>query len=72
MEPPRFDPQMTVEAALAQHPSVRWVFAAYHLGGCTNCAVSTEETLSEVAAGYGISLEKLLGDLNALYDDQNR
>ena len=58
---------MTVEAALALHPSARWVFAAYHLGGCTSCAVSTEETLTEVATGYKLSLDKLLGDLNSLF-----
>ena len=66
MEQPRFVPEMTVEAALATHPSARWVFAAYHLGGCTHCAVSSEETLAQVAEGYGVSLEKLMADLNAL------
>jgi hybrid cluster-associated redox disulfide protein len=72
MEDRKFDPAMTVNDALSFHPSARWVFAAYHLGGCTSCAVSTEETLAEVATGYGIPLEKLLGDLNSLLADQNR
>lgn len=62
----RFVAEMTVDSALALHPSVRWVFAAYHLGGCSNCASSSEETLAEVATGYGVSLERLLSDLNAL------
>jgi len=57
---------MTVEQALSVHPSARWVFAAYHLSGCNNCASSNDETLEEVAAGYGLSLEKLLADLNSL------
>ena len=57
---------MTVGEAMTFHPNARWVFASYHLGGCTHCAVSNEETLAQVAVGYGISLEKLIGDLNSL------
>ncbi|HUP44558.1 MAG TPA: disulfide oxidoreductase [Thermoanaerobaculia bacterium] len=62
----QFQPDMTVDEALAFHPAARWVFAAYHLGGCTNCGVSSEETLAQVAEGYGLPLRKLLGDLNSL------
>ena len=57
---------MTVGEAFAHHPSARWVFASYHLGGCSTCAVSNEETIAQVAEGYGLSLEKLLHDLNSL------
>jgi hybrid cluster-associated redox disulfide protein len=57
---------MTVEEAFALHPSARWVFASYHLGGCSSCAVSNEETLQQVAEAYGLSLEKLIRDLNSL------
>jgi hybrid cluster-associated redox disulfide protein len=62
----QFEANMTVGEALAFHPAARWVFAAYHLGGCTNCGVSNEETLEQVADGYGLPLKKLLGDLNSL------
>jgi hybrid cluster-associated redox disulfide protein len=62
----RFLPEMTVDAALALHPSARWVFAAYHIHGCVGCSVSSEETLAEVAAGYELPLERMLADLNAL------
>ena len=62
----RFVPDMTVDAALALHPSARWVFAAYHIGGCVHCAISSEETLAEVAEGYRLPLERMLADLNAL------
>ena len=41
-------------------------FAAYHIGGCAHCAIATEETLAEVAAGYELPLERMLADLNAL------
>ena len=57
---------MTVEEALAFHPAARWVFAAYHLSGCTNCGTSTDETLAQVAEGYRLPLNNLLADLNAL------
>ncbi len=62
----RFEADMTVGEAMSLHPSARWVFAAYHLGGCSNCAVSNEETLAQVAEGYGLPLNKLMDDLNAL------
>ncbi len=66
MTEPRFLPEMTVGAALALHPSARWVFAAHHLFGCTGCAASADETLEEVATGYQLPLERMLADLNAL------
>jgi hybrid cluster-associated redox disulfide protein len=61
-----FVPEMTVGEALASHPAARWVFAAYHIGGCSQCAMSEEETLAQLAEGYGLSLEKLIRDLNTL------
>ena len=57
---------MTVDAALTMHPSARWVFAAYHIGGCNGCSRVDEETLLEVATGYQLPLEKFLADLNSL------
>ena len=61
-----FRSQTIVADALAMHPKARWVFAAYHLGGCTGCGRSSEETLEEVAEGYRIPLEQFLRDLNLL------
>ena len=63
----KFEANMTVSEALALHPSARWVFAAYQLAGCTSCGASSEETLAEVATGYQLSLDRLLGDLNSLF-----
>jgi hybrid cluster-associated redox disulfide protein len=62
----RFEPGMTVGEALALHPNARWVFASFHLGGCTHCAISTEETLAKVAEGYGLPLDRLIVALNSL------
>lgn len=55
-----------VAEALGKHPKARWVFAAWHLGGCTGCGRSDAETLQEVAEGYRIPLEDFLRDLNSL------
>ena len=62
-----FDANMTVGDALARHPSARWVFAAYHIGGCNGCARVDDETLAQVAEGYKLPLERLLADLNSLF-----
>lgn len=62
-----FVPEMTVGEALASHPAARWVFAAYHIGGCSHCVMSEEETLAQLAEGYGLPLEKLIRDLNSLF-----
>jgi hybrid cluster-associated redox disulfide protein len=64
----QFTPEMTVESALALHPAARWVFAAYHVGGCNGCASAAGETLAEVAVGYKLDIQRLIGDLNALFD----
>lgn len=61
-----FEANMKVSEALALHPGARWVFAAYHLSGCNGCSRIDDETLEEVAAGYELSLEALLRDLNGL------
>ena len=61
-----FEPETIVAEALSRHPKARWVFAAYHIGGCNGCERASDETLAEVATGYGIPLDRLLRDLNAL------
>jgi hybrid cluster-associated redox disulfide protein len=61
-----FTPDTIVADALDKHPKARWVFAAYHLGGCAGCGRSGEETLGEVAEGYRIPLEDFLRDLNGV------
>jgi hypothetical protein len=68
-EPVRqFVPEMTVGDALAFHPAARWVFASYHIGGCSNCAMSDEETLEQLAVAYDLPIERLIRDLNSLLD----
>ncbi len=62
----KFEATMTVAEALAAHPHARWVFAAYHVGGCNGCSRVEDETIAEVAEGYQLPLERFLADLNAL------
>jgi hybrid cluster-associated redox disulfide protein len=62
----KFMKEMTVGEAMSVHPNARWVFASYHLGGCSHCAISNEETIEQVAEGYGVPLDKLIEDLNTL------
>jgi hybrid cluster-associated redox disulfide protein len=61
-----FESRTIVADALSMHPKARWVFAAYHLGGCNGCNLAQEETLAQVAEGYQIPLERFLADLNSL------
>lgn len=63
-----FDPDMPVAEAMALHPRVAEVFAAFHLGGCSHCGISHYETISQVCAAYGVDLEVLLEVLEGLMD----
>lgn len=64
----RFRASTIVADALAMHPKARWVFAAYHVGGCDGCDLAREETLEQLATGYGLPLDRFLADLNGLGD----
>src|SRR5215469_3050446 len=64
----RFTPDMTVDQAFALHAGARRVFARFHLGGCSNCAISETHTILGISEDYGIPLPMLLENLNALFD----
>ena len=59
---------MTVDQAFKMHAGARRVFARFHLGGCSNCAISESHTIGAVSEDYGIPLPMLLDSLNALWD----
>lgn len=61
-----FDPDMTVGAAMQVHPRAREVFAGFHLGGCSHCAVSEFETIRQICEGYGVPIDMLMGALKSL------
>jgi hypothetical protein len=60
---------MTVEQAFKTHAGAKRVFAKFHLGGCSNCAISEHETVEQVSAGYGIPLPMLLEELERLFEE---
>ncbi len=62
--------EMTVGEILKAHPAAGYVFASYHLGGCSHCSISEEENLEQVCAGYGIPVDQILADLNRLQETQ--
>src|SRR6202035_1180553 len=65
---PHFDKTLTVEQAFVLHAGARRVFARFHLGGCSNCAISETHTIAGISEDYGIPLPMLLDGLNALFD----
>ena len=68
MSEQRFSPEMTVDEAFKIHAGARRVFARFHLGGCSNCAISESHTIGAISEDYGIPLPMLLDALNALFD----
>lgn len=68
MNQQQFTPEMTVDQAFKLHAGARRVFAKFHLGGCSNCAISESHTIGAISVDYGIPLPMLLDSLNALFD----
>lgn len=60
---------MTVDQAFKLHAGARRVFARFHLGGCSNCAISESHTIGAISEDYGIPLPMLLEGLNGLFDE---
>lgn len=65
-----FDPNMTVGDAMAVHPRVAEVFAAFQLGGCSSCGISEVETVAQVTMGYGVDVDMLLDVLEELMAEE--
>lgn len=59
-------PDMKINEILAIHPQAEQVLAAFHLGGCSSCAVDPRQSLSEAVALNGRELEPILVALNNL------
>jgi hypothetical protein len=70
MDQQQFTPDMTVDDAFKLHAGARRVFARFHLGGCSNCAISESHTIGAISDDYGIPLSMLLEHLNALFDQR--
>jgi hybrid cluster-associated redox disulfide protein len=63
-----FSKDLTVEQAFKVHAGARRVFAKFHLGGCSNCAISEHETIEQVSQSYGIPLDMLMSELEKLFE----
>ncbi|MFY9781697.1 MAG: hypothetical protein WAJ85_14440 [Candidatus Baltobacteraceae bacterium] len=63
-----FNKDMTVQDAFKTHAGARRVFAKFHLGGCSHCAISETETIEQVSEGYGIPLTLLMAELEKLFE----
>jgi hybrid cluster-associated redox disulfide protein len=69
---PRFTAEMSVGEAIQLHPRAYEVFAGFHLGGCSHCAISGYETVGQICEGYGVPQDMLLGALNSLLETQGK
>jgi hybrid cluster-associated redox disulfide protein len=63
-----FNKDITVDQAFKIHAGARRVFAKFHLGGCSHCAISEHETIEQVSEGYGIPLPMLMEELERLFE----
>jgi hybrid cluster-associated redox disulfide protein len=59
-------PDMKIGEVLTLHPQAGQVLAAFHLGGCSSCAVDPGQSLNEAAVVNGRELEPILVALNNL------
>ena len=65
-----FRPAMSVRESYALHPQAQEILAAYHMGGCSSCAVELDDTIAQVCANAGIDVGRVIGDLNVLLAGQ--
>ena len=61
-----FHMDMSVAEVLNLHPAAAGVMAKFHLGGCSSCAISDHHILGPACESYGVDVNKLLDELNAL------
>jgi len=61
-----FHADMTVAEVLNLDPGAAGVMAKFHLGGCSSCAITEHHVLGPACESYGVDVNKLLDELNAL------
>jgi hybrid cluster-associated redox disulfide protein len=67
---PLFEASMRIADAIAIDPRIRDVFAQFHLGGCSSCAVNEEDTIEQAALSYGVDLDRLMAAITAFSNGQ--
>lgn len=68
MEEPLLSPTLTVDELFNRWPQTMNVFVQLRFA-CIGCAMSSFDTLQDVAANYGISLDELMDKLTAVIDE---
>lgn len=58
--------ETTIDAITAMHPQAAEILAAFHIGGCSSCAVDDSQRLDVAAAQSNQPLKPILVALNAL------
>lgn len=59
----RFEPSTTIGEVQASHPFAEQILAGFHMGGCHNCAVSPDETISGACQRLNVNEAALLAAL---------
>jgi hybrid cluster-associated redox disulfide protein len=67
---PLLESSMKIADAIAIDPRIRDVFAQFHLGGCSSCAINEEHTIEQAAMSYGVDLDRLMAALTAFSNGQ--
>lgn len=61
-----FEPVTTIAEAVALHPRASEVLQSFHIGGCSSCAVDSEDTIRYAAGANGQDVDLVLQALNKL------
>jgi hybrid cluster-associated redox disulfide protein len=68
---PLVESTMKIADVLAIDSRSRDVFAQFHLGGCSSCAINEDQTIEQAAMSYGVDLKRLMAALTALENGQD-
>jgi hypothetical protein len=60
---------MRIADILALHPRIKEVLSGMHLGGCSSCASSEQESLAAGAASYGLDAAAILTEIQRFLAD---
>jgi len=61
---------MTIFDTIRSHPKAMDVFKAHNMS-CGGCLAVMDESIEKGVRRHGADLERLLGDLNALFNNNN-
>jgi rhodanese-related sulfurtransferase len=73
-EAPVIEPSSTMREVLAAYPGAqRTLFRAYHIGGCSSCAFSPDETLEQLCArNGGLDVREVLDHIRSSHEQDAR